>query len=67
MVRLKHRLDALETGGAHDKWRVYAIPLFNDDSHDDAIAAYEAVHGTLEDGPKVLRVFLRQFCDRPTS
>jgi hypothetical protein len=62
---LHRRLEALEAADQGGKWRVYAIDRYDDDADEGAIAAYEAVHGPLEpDGPKVLRVFLSQFCNR---
>jgi hypothetical protein len=61
--KLQRRLDALEAdkGG---KWRVYAIPLYDDETNDEAITIYEAEHGPLEHGPKVLKVLLPQFRNR---
>ena len=64
MVRLKQRLDALEASGEAGKWRVYGIDRYDDDTDEDAIAAYEAVHGPLKHGPKVMRVLLHTFCNR---
>ena len=64
MMRNLRRLEALEASGEAGKWRVYAIDLYDDDTDEGAIAAYEAEHGPLEDGPKVMRVLLRKFCNR---
>jgi hypothetical protein len=60
---LSARLQALESNDG-GKWRVYAIPLYDDETHEEAISTYEEERGPLEHGPKVLKVLLRQFRNR---
>ena len=63
-MRLGNRLDRLEQAADGGKWRCYAIPLYEDDTDEEALAAYEAEHGPVEDGPRVQVVFLREFRNR---
>ena len=59
-MRLGKRVESLEQGAEGGKWRCYAIPLFEDDTDEQALAAYEAENGPVEDGPRVLQVFIRK-------
>ena len=40
---------------------LHVIPLFEDNTDEEALAAYEAEHGPVEDGPRVLQIFIRKF------
>ena len=59
-MRLKPRLDALEARIAPACQRWVRIFLYEDQTQEQATAAYEAKHGPLNDANIIMRVFIRK-------
>ena len=59
-MRLKPRLDALEARIAPACQRWVRIFLYEDQTQERAVAAYEAEHGPIDDANIILRVFIRK-------
>ena len=59
-MRLKPRLDALEAKLAPAFQRWVRIYRYKDQSQEQAVAAYEAEHGPLNDANIIMRVFIRK-------
>lgn len=57
---MKRRLDALESKGSGGFKPYVQVIQHVDQSEDEAIAAYEAEHGALEEDPNVLLVIIRK-------
>lgn len=57
-MRLKPRLDALEAKLAPTFQRWVRIFRYEDQTEEEATAAYEAEHGPIDDANVILRVFI---------
>lgn len=65
MKALRRRLEALERAAPTRRPRWHCLRRYEDETDDDAVAAYEAANGPIGDGNVIMRVIVTKPGLRP--
>lgn len=65
MKSLRRRVEALERAAPTSRPRWHCLRRHEDETDDDAVAAYEAANGPIGDGKVIMRVIIDKPGSRP--